>query len=278
MTGRTDKQHLRTLEIVLERLHRYGLRLKRGKCSFMQPSVQYLGYVIDKEGLHTTTEKEQAILNSPIPKDVQQLRSFLGLVNYGKFIPNLSTIVQPLNQLLCKNVPWKWTGKYQATFETLKEKLASSEVLVHYDPDLPLKLDCDASAYGIGAVLSHTFPNGEEKPIAYASRTLSKAERGYSQLEKEALSLIYGVKKYHQYLYGRRFFAHDRPQAIADHPGSEETATYISRRATPAVGAYVVGIRCRHISMTFSSDQRKSIVTLMVSLVCLWSYRRQLKM
>ena len=122
VTRRTDEQHLRTLEIVLERLHRYGLRLKRGKCSFMQPSVQYLGYVIDKEGLHTTPEKEQAILNSPIPKDVQQLRSFLGLVNYyGKFIPNLSTIVQPLNQLLCKNVPWKWTGKCQATFETLKE-------------------------------------------------------------------------------------------------------------------------------------------------------------
>ena len=101
VTGRTDKQHLHTLEIVLERLHQYGLRLKRGKCSFMQPSVQYLGYVIDKEGIHTTPEKVQAILNSPIPKDVPQLRSFLGLSNYyGKFIPNLSTITQPLNQLL----------------------------------------------------------------------------------------------------------------------------------------------------------------------------------
>ena len=210
VTGRTEEQHLHTLEIVLERLHQYGLRLKRGKCSFMQPSVQYLGYVIDKEGLHTTPEKVQAILNSPIPKDVYMYSSYVRSSDsvttiYGKFIPNLSTIAQPLNQLLCKNVPWKWTGKYQTTFETLKEKLASSEVLVHYDPDLALKLDCDASAYRIGAILSHTFPNGEEKPIAYASWTLSKAEKGYSQLEKEALSLIYGVKKYHQYLYGRRF-------------------------------------------------------------------------
>ena len=78
-------------------------------------------------------------------------------------------------------------------------------MLVHYDPALPLKLDCDASAYGVGAVLSHVFPNGEERPVAYASRTLTQTERGYSQLEKEALSLVYGVKKYHQYLYGRKF-------------------------------------------------------------------------
>ena len=75
---------------------------------------------------------------------------------------------------------------------------------VHYDLDLPLKLDCDASVYGVGAVLSRVFPNGVETPIAYASRTLTQAEKGYAQLEKEALSLIYGVKKFHQFLYGRR--------------------------------------------------------------------------
>ena len=78
-------------------------------------------------------------------------------------------------------------------------------MLVHYDPSLPLKLDCDACSYGVGAVLSHVFSDGAERPIAYASRTLSKCERGYPQLDKEALSLVFGVKKYHQYLYGRRF-------------------------------------------------------------------------
>ena len=83
--------------------------------------------------------------------------------------------------------------------------MASSEVLVQYDPSLSLKLDCDASAYGVGAVLSHTFPNGDERPVAYASRTLTQTERGYAQIEKEALSLIFGVKKFHQYLYGRKF-------------------------------------------------------------------------
>ena len=78
-------------------------------------------------------------------------------------------------------------------------------MLVHYDPDFPLKLDCDASAYGVGTVLSHVFPDGTEKPIAYTSRTLTKSEKGYAQLEKEALSLIFRVKKFHQFLYGHKF-------------------------------------------------------------------------
>ena len=89
--------------------------------------------------------------------------------------------------------------------EEAKRRLLSSDVLVHFDPKLPLKLDTDASAYGVGAVLSHVFENGKERPIAFASRTLSAAERNYSQLEKEALSIIFGVKKFYQYLYGHSF-------------------------------------------------------------------------
>ena len=76
---------------------------------------------------------------------------------------------------------------------------------MHYQNNLPLKLDADASQYGVGAVISHVFPNGEEKPLAFASRTLNKSERNYAQIEKEALSIIFGIKKFHQYLYGRKF-------------------------------------------------------------------------
>ena len=93
-------------------------------------------------------------------------------------------------------------------------------MLVHYDPALPLKLDCDASAYGVGAVLSHVFPNGEERPVAYASRTLTQTERGYSQLEKEALSLVYGVKKYHQVSLWEKVLTSDRPQTPFHHFGT----------------------------------------------------------
>ena len=76
---------------------------------------------------------------------------------------------------------------------------------MHYNSELPLSLACDASSYGIGAVISHTFPDGAERPIAFASRSLSPTERNYSQLDKEALSLVFGVKRFHQYLYGRKF-------------------------------------------------------------------------
>ena len=87
----------------------------------------------------------------------------------------------------------------------LKSKLASTEVLAHYDPSMQVKLDCDASAYGVGAVLSHKYPDGSERPIAYASRTFNSAEANYAQIEKEGLALIFVVKKFHKYLYGRRF-------------------------------------------------------------------------
>ena len=124
---------------------------------------------------------------------------------YGKFIHYLSTATQPLNQLLCKGVPWKWTKRCQQAFQELKEQLSSADVLIHCNPDLPLKLDCDASGYGVGAVLSHIFPTGVERTIVYASRTLTQSKKGYLQLVKEALSLTFGVKRFHQFLYGRRF-------------------------------------------------------------------------
>lgn len=83
--------------------------------------------------------------------------------------------------------------------------ISSTDVMVHYDSKLPVILACDASAYGIGAVISHVMPNGDARPIAFASRSLSKAKTNYAQIEREAFSLVYGVKKFHNYLFGRHF-------------------------------------------------------------------------
>ena len=183
-----------------------GLRLKREKCKFMQPSVEYLGYRVDMHGLHAIEKKVEAIRNAPPPENQQQLRSFLGMVNYyAKFVSNYSTVTHPLNELLRDNVDWKWSDREQKGFDTLKEKLSDAPVLTHLSEKLPLKLDTDASNYGIGAVISHIYPSGEERPIAYASRTLNKSERNYPQIKKEALSIVFGVRKFHQYLYGRKF-------------------------------------------------------------------------
>ena len=172
----------------------------------MGASVEYLGHHIDAEGLHTTAEKLAAIQKAPPPRNEHELRAFLGLLNYyGKFISSLSTMIHPLNQLLQRHRPWRWSKACQCAFQSAKYALASNRVLAHYNPGLPLKLAADASSYGVGAVISHQYPDGSERPIAFASRTLMTSEKNYSQLEKEALAIIFGVKKFHQYLYGRQF-------------------------------------------------------------------------
>ena len=206
VTGKNDEEHSRNLEEVLKRLQQNGLRVKSEKCKFLQPSVEYLGYRIDSSGVHTTTKKVDAILNAPRPCNVQQLRSFLGLLHYyGKFISNLSSLLHPLNQLLKAHSPWKWSWQCDKAFQQAKDELVKAPVLTHYDPTKKLKLATDASAYGIGAVLSHTHDDGSERPIAFASRALSDTEKRYAQIDKEALAIIFGVQKFHVYLYGRRF-------------------------------------------------------------------------
>ncbi|KAL2081888.1 hypothetical protein ACEWY4_021706 [Coilia grayii] len=206
ITGQDRDQHLKNLDAVLGRLEEFGLRLQKEKCEFFKDSLEYLGHVIDAQGLHKSPEKVRAIVEAPAPTDVSQLRSFLGLINYySRFIPNLSSILSPLNALLCKGKQWRWSSECATSFKQAKEQLLSQSVLTHYDPKLPIRLACDASPYGLGSVISHVLPNGQERPIAFASRTLNKAERNYAQIEREALAIIFGVRKFHHYLYGRQF-------------------------------------------------------------------------
>ncbi|XP_034031452.1 uncharacterized protein K02A2.6-like [Thalassophryne amazonica] len=205
ITGQDDAHHLRNLEAVLSRLEKFGLRVQREKCEFFRSSLEYLGHMIDSVGLHKSDDKIKAIVEAPVPTDTTQLRSFLGLINYyARFVPNMSTLLHPLNSLLHKGVKWEWSGRCDETFQKAKEQLSSKSVLTHYNPRLPVILACNASPYGVGAVISHRLPNGEEWPIAFVSRTLSKAEQNYAQIEREALRIIFG-KRFHSYLYGRHF-------------------------------------------------------------------------
>ena len=203
---------MQSLEEVLKRLNQAGLRAKKNKCLFMASSVSYLGHKIDAEGLHPLPDKLEAIKSAPTPTNVTELKSYLGLLTYyGKFLPNLSTQLEPLYRLLAKDVKWKWGKPQDKAFEHSKNMLVSSQLLVHFNPELPLILACDASSFGIGAVLAHQMPDGSEKPIGYASRTLNKAERNYSQLEKEGLSCVFGVKHFYSYFFGHPF------KLITDH-------------------------------------------------------------
>ena len=206
ITGSTPQDHLQSLETVLDRLAKAGLHIKKDKCTFMSPSVTYLGHKIDSEGLHPLPSKVRAVTEAPCPINPKQLKAYLGLLTYySKFLPNLSSLLSPLYKLLQKDATWQWGVEQQNALEKSKTLLTSSDLLVHFDPSLQIILACDASNYGIGAVLAHHWPDGSECPVAFASRSLTKTERNYSQLEKEGLSCVFGVTKFHSYLFGYPF-------------------------------------------------------------------------
>ena len=228
VSGQDANDHLSNLKHLLTRLNDKGLRCRHDKCQFAQPSVEYLGHTLSAEGI-SKGSKVEAVLKMPPPMDVSRLKSFLDSVQfYGKFIPNLASMAEPLYRLTKKATPWKWEDEEQATFEQLKNVLSSDQVLVHFDPNKTLVLACDASNVGIGAVLVHRYLDGSERPIANMSKTLTAAERNYSQIYKEALSIIYGLKFY-QYLYGRRFIL------VTDH--KPLTALSGPKKGTPLLAA-----------------------------------------
>ena len=206
VTGKSTKEHLKNLDEVLSRLKNAGMHLKKSKCAFLLPQVEYLGHQISEKGLQPTAQKLKAIVEAPAPNNVSQLKSFLGMINYySKFLPYLSTQLAPLYSLLQKNQTWKWGKDQQQAFDEAKQLLTSSQVLAHYDSQKDLLLACDASPYGVGAVLSYRMDDGSERPIAFASRSLSPAEKNYAQLDKEGLAIVFGVKRFHHYLLGRHF-------------------------------------------------------------------------
>jgi len=206
----TEQEHLDNLDEVLHCLESAGLRLKREKCSFCVSEVDYLGHtiMISADGLRPSSSKIQTITEVSQPANVSQLKAFLGLVNYyARFLPDLATKLVPLYQLLQKDKTWEWYDKQEQAFQEVKQLLSSPNLLVHFDDSKPIVVACDASPFGIGAVLSHILQDGTEHPaaVAYASRSLSPAERKYSQLDKEALAIVFSVTKFHHYIFGRKF-------------------------------------------------------------------------
>ena len=189
------EDHLKTVDEVLTRLAKYGIKANWDKCEFAKAKIEYVGYEVDKDGRHPMQDKVKAIREAPHPTNVQELRSYLGLLNfYGNFIPNLSTLLSPLHELLHQKTKWSWSTECEEAFKKSKAALLENDVLVSYDPSKKLILATDACPTGVGAVLSHVI-NGVERPVAFASRTLTASEKNYAQIEKEALGIVYGVRK-----------------------------------------------------------------------------------
>ncbi|XP_049883119.1 uncharacterized protein LOC126378773 [Pectinophora gossypiella] len=206
ISGRTMPEMLQRLDTVLQRIKEAGLRLNKNKCRFAKEKVEFLGFIIDAEGIHPSPSKVESITNTPEPQNVQELQAFLGLYNfYERFIAHKATILEPLHRLLDKTHVWRWSEREQRAFDHAKKALTFDTTLVHYDLNKPLILTCDSSEYGVGAVLSHVMDDGRERPVAMSSRTLHSAERRYSQLDKEATAILFGIQKFHNYLTGRSF-------------------------------------------------------------------------
>ena len=205
ISGTTAEDHLNNLRQLLKRLNDKGLRCRIEKCVFAEDSVTYLGHTISRNGI-SKGPKADAVTKMPAPSNVTQLRSFLGSVQfYNKFLIDLSTISGPLYHLTEKNTKWKWDQPQEDAFKKLKQMLTDNTVLAHFDPSCPVGISCDASDAGVGAVLFHRYKDNTERPIANASKTLTATQKRYPQIQKEALSIIFALKKFHQFLYGRKF-------------------------------------------------------------------------
>ena len=156
----------------------------------MHMSLTYLGHKIDGTWLYPLSNKVKAIKEAPTPESVPKLKSYLGVLTcYGKFLPNLSSVLHLLYCLLKKDTPWEWGPDQQSAFQISKDMLTYENLLTHFDPSLPITLACDTSGYGLGAVLAHKMPDGSEKLIGYAFRTLTSAECNYSQLKVSLASM-----------------------------------------------------------------------------------------
>ncbi|XP_017490965.1 PREDICTED: uncharacterized protein K02A2.6-like, partial [Rhagoletis zephyria] len=194
ITASDDGMHLRRVEEVLSRLDRCNMRVNLEKSEFFKDSIEYCGYIISKEGIRRMKSKIQAIQDMKVPTNREEVRAFMGLVNYyGRFVRNLSDIVYPINRLLQNSVEFIFDNKCMKAFEEIKKYMQSDIILTHYDPKLPVTLAVDASPIGVGAILSHTYGDGSERPIQFASQTLNKVQQRYSQLDKEAYAIIFGI-------------------------------------------------------------------------------------
>ena len=197
-------EHDKVLIKLLNLFKKFNVCLNQAKCVFALPRIEFLGMIVSGNGISVCPKKMSLVQRATEPKNVPELRSFLGFVNFLlKFIPNLAEITQPMSKLLRSENPWQWQTDQQESFRRIKQAVEDSQILIPYSQDLPVHLMCDASPVAVGSCLFHVLEDGQRKPIAFSSRVLSSIESRYSQLEREALGVFSAVKKFHSYLYGR---------------------------------------------------------------------------
>lgn len=198
--SRQQKRNFKKItEKVKTRLKNAGFTLNNKKCEYEQQRIKFLGHIFTPNGYEANPEKIEAIFRLNRPTNIKELQRLLGMVTYlNKFIPHLSNITEPLRILLKKETAWFWDTQQEEAFTTIKNVLTNTPVLGYYNVNSDVKLSVDASSKALGACL---LQNG--RPIAYATRALSKVEQNYPQIEKEATAIRFACKKFHEYVYGK---------------------------------------------------------------------------
>ncbi|XP_062603216.1 uncharacterized protein K02A2.6-like [Saccostrea cucullata] len=193
------------MQKVFQRCEERHITLNKDKEESGLREISFHGHKISKDGVKVDESKVKAILDMPAPTDVSGIKRLCGMVQYmSKFLPDLSKVLEPLRLLTRKDQKWNWDSKCESAFQTLKHKLTETPVLAYFDPSKDVTPQVDSSKEGIGAVLLQ-----DGKPVEYASRALTEAERKWAQIEKEALSVLYGLERFDQYTYGRKVFIHN---------------------------------------------------------------------
>lgn len=205
VVGRTELEHDEALRKVLDKLRDYGVLLNQAKCAFKLTEIDFLGHRFNKDGMTPSPSKIEALQSFRAPTSCEEVRSFLGLVNYvGVFIPNLATVSFPLRELTKNKAVFQWNLEEQEAFDELLKAISHVDRLSHFDPKLKTRVVADASPVGLGAVLLQFF-EGSPRVVSYASKSLTETERRYAQTEKEALALVWAVERFQIYLVGIRF-------------------------------------------------------------------------
>ena len=201
-----NKIFIRHIQQVFERLRQAGFTLNSEKCHFGLSEIKLLGFIINGQGIATDPAKVEVIKNLPAPRSVKETRSFLGVCSfYRRVLQGFSHHAEPLVKLTRKHVKFEWGPEQQTSFLKLKASLVSSKVMAVPRPNEPYLLYTDASDYAVGAILVQKDETGMERVIQYVSHSLSKSQRRWSTLEKEALGIIHAIQKLRPYLYGARY-------------------------------------------------------------------------
>ena len=198
--GKTKEEHYANLTSLLNACKTVGIKLNKEKMEIDVKQLTFMGHKITCDGLEVDPEKVDAIKNMKEPTNVEEVRRFVGMANFvARYVPHLTQVLHPLHNLMKNKVPFSWSESQQEAFDKVKKMLTEAPTLPYYNPDEELTIENDACEYGVGSALMQ-----KDRPIAYASRSLSDVEQRYAQIEKEMLGVVFGLERFRHYTYGRK--------------------------------------------------------------------------